>query len=398
MNRLRSTVPFAILCGCLLTTGEPGRAVAQPNAPATVGAITSITDPMIRQVVQRRDDNVGHIFVAGTYTGNVDGFQGSSTLMPETLGTPLGWTPLIDVTIFEGHFTAIFRQPAGGFYNLQFRPTYQGQVGSPVTVLAVGVGEVFITAGQSNATNWGTPTGIKPHLLVSCFDDGPWAGTDPYYVGSYWRWGYDPQPALDGSTMGSAWPTMASNLAIMLGMPVGLYSAGYGGTAIENWLPGSVLVPGTSTQPQIELFARLVNGIEYFTGRGGFRAVLWIQGETDFGDNTDPTVYQANLRRVIDQSRQVTGVPVKWMVAQTTTPENWFRLSEKLALEKAQAAVVDNVLTFPGPNADSIGTSYRLIIDGDPVHFNAMGLTLLGGYWGIYVYNLPGFLAPGNLP
>jgi hypothetical protein len=388
MNLLRS----AALLVCLISS------VAGPAMASGVGSITSIVEPMTRQVVQRRDDNVGNILVIGTCSGNISGFQGSSTLLPGTGGTPLGWTSLIDVTIFEGYFVGIFRQPAGGFYTLQIRPTFQGQAGEPMAVLAVGVGEVFLTAGQSNATNWGTPTGTLPNLLVSCFDDGPMAGIDAAYRGASWRWGYDPLPALDGSTQGSPWPTMASNLAEVLGVPIGLYSAGYGGTAIKNWLPGSVLVPGSATQPQIELFGRLTNGIEYFTVRGGVRAVLWIQGETDFGDDTDPTVYEAGLRSIIEQSRQVTGVPIKWMVAQTTTPVNYFRLTEKLALEQAQAAVVDNILTFPGPNADSIGVPYRLLVDGDPVHFNAAGLVLLGGYWGIYVANLPGFLYGGHLP
>jgi hypothetical protein len=183
-----------------------------------------------------------------------------------------------------------------------------------------------------------------------------------------------------------------------MGVPIGIYAVGYGGTAIANWLPGAVFLPASPTNPTILLFDRLTHSIEYFSSRGGVRAVLWIQGETDFGDDTDPATYQAGLQTIIHQSRAVTGVPVKWMVAQTTTPVDFFRLSEKIALEQAQAAVVDYRLTFPGPNADSIGTDFRLFIDGDPIHFNAAGLVLLGGYWAIYVANMPGFLNVGYLP
>jgi hypothetical protein len=383
---------------CLFFPPGPGRSAATPlDFYPSVGAITGISEPMTRQVVQRRDDNVGYILVIGTYSGDADGFQARSSLEEGASGTSLDWTPLVDVTIFQGHFVGIFRQPAGGFYDIQVRPVFQGQTGQPATVVGVGVGEVFITAGQSNATNWGIPTGIFPSSLVSCFDDGFDAGTDPAYPGAYWRWGYDPQPAIDASTGGSPWPTMATNLANALGVPIGLYAAGCGGTSIQQWLPGEVLILATSANPQVCLFDRLANAISYFDSRGGVRAVLWDQGETDYSYGTNPLVYQVSLQIVINQSRQVTGVPVKWMVAQVSTSQA-DNIPERVGLELAQAAVVDYIVTFPGPNTDLIGLPYRYYFDGVPVHFNADGLELLGGLWGLNVFNLPGFLAPGFLP
>jgi len=387
---------LAAICCFFLLSGV-SQVAAQGQRPAIVGQILGITDPMIRQVVQRRDDNVGRILVVGTYSGNVDGFQAMSTVRPGMSGTPRGWTPLVDLTIFEGHFIGIFRQPAGGFYDLQFRPTFQGQVGSPVNVFAVGVGEVFITAGQSNSTNWGSRTGFVPDLRVSSFNPGNGRGMDTNFPGASWQWGIDPQPTLDRSVDGSAWPLMASNLAEALNVPIGLYSSGYGGTLIEQWLPGQVIEPASATSPQIVLFDHLIYAIEYLNGRGGVRAVLWDQGESDYGFQTNPALYQANLRYLINESRIITGVPVKWMVAKAATPLT-VALADRQAIEAAQAAVVDNVLTFPGPDTDSVGLAYRVPSPIGPLHFNAAGLTLLGGYWGIYVNNLPGFLAPGELP
>jgi eukaryotic-like serine/threonine-protein kinase len=396
MNRTRSTAFLAMIC-CLLLPSGAGRVDAQVNKPAPVGQILAVTDPMIRQVVQRRDDNVGNILFVGRYAGNVDGFQAMSILRPGMYGTPQGWTPLIDVTIFEGYFIGIFRQPAGGFYDLQIRPTFEDEVGNPVTVFAVGVGEVFITAGQSNSTNWGSPTGFEPDLRVSSFNPGPELGMDTNFPGASWQWGIDPQPTLDGSAAGSVWPTMANNLAEILGVPIGLYSSGYTGTLIDQWLPGVVMEPATATAPEIVLFTHLIYAIEYLNGRGGVRAILWDQGESDYGFQTDPATYQADLSYLISESRAVTGVPVKWMVAKAASPLTVL-LADRMAIEQAQANVVDNVLTFPGPDTDSIGLPYRLESSLGPLHFTAAGLELLGGYWGIYVYNLPGFLAPGALP
>ena len=394
MIPLRSSLLLAILGGLFAPTWTGPASAQMSKAP--VGTLLSITDPIFRQVVQRRDDNIGNILVVGTYSGNVDGFQAMSLLLPGMTGTPVAWTPLIRVTRGNGYFFGIFRQPAGGFYQIQVRPMFQGQPGTPYVLNAVGVGEVFITAGQSNSTSWGTPTYFAPDDRVSCFVDGPGEGFDPTYPSPNWRWAYDPQPAIDLSTGGSVWPIMSNNLALAYNVPIGLYACGAGGTSLEVWLPGYVIVPATSTTPAWILFERLTNAITYFTDRGGVRAVLWDQGETDYGLQTSPSVYQANLQHLINESRAVTGTPVKWMVAQASTPTTT-NIPLRFGLEQAQAGVVDNVLTFAGPNTDLIPVPYRIFVTGGPLHFNATGLTVLGGWWGVSVYNTPGFMASGFL-
>ncbi len=386
------------LATLLAAPGGLDQAVAGKPKVAPVGMITTITDPLVRQVVQRRDDNIGNILFTGTFSGKADGFQARSTLRAGMSGIALNWTPLIDVSIVGGNFLGIFRQPAGGFYDLQIRPVYQGQVGPAVTVAAVGVGEVFITAGQSNSTNSGAPTGYIPSILVSSFNDGPFRGINPTYPGASWQYGIDPQPAFDRTTGGSAWPTMANNLSVVMRVPIGLYSVGCGGTAIVEWLPGYVKAP-TAVTPQVILFNRLTNALNYFKMRSGVRAILWDQGETDNDDEIDPAIYQNNLATLIYESRATTGVPVKWMVAQAASVLAT-NLTERSLLEQAQANVTDGFATFLGPNTDRIGIPYRLLSPGTglPEHFNAEGLILLGTEWGIDVFNTPNFLGQGFLP
>jgi hypothetical protein len=398
MNRSRTTLFLAVTLFVVAPGGLDRAEAGKPRVSGGVGTIRGVTDPMVRQVVQRRDDNVGNILFVGSFTGNVDSFQARSTLRPGMVGVPQDWTPLIDVSVNDGNFVGIFRQPAGGFYDLQVRPSFQGQAGQPVTILAVGVGEVFITAGQSNSTNSGSPTGYVPSLLISSFNDGSGRGINPAYPGASWRWGIDPQPAFDESMGGSVWPTMANNLAIALGVPIGLYSAGCGGTAVEEWLPGYVK-PATGVTPQVVLFNRLTNAINYFKYRSGVRAILWDQGETDYDDGINPTDYEIMLSTVIYESRATTGVPVKWMVARAASVLT-NNIPYRNQIEQAQANVTDGVLTFVGPNTDQIGLQYRIISTGDdlPEHFNAQGLIILGTEWGADLFNTPDFFGPGFLP
>jgi hypothetical protein len=405
MSTLRRPALLATIAWLLLSigsdrggAGEWSRVKPRPSVsvpapiPIPVGSILSVTEPMIRQVVQRRDDNYGNIVFMGTVVGNVDGFQARSILNPGMSGLSQDWAPLIDVTITGQSFIGVYRQAAGGFYDLQIRPTFQGQVGTPSTIFAVGVGEVFITAGQSNSTNFGQKTGFIPDLRVSTFVDGTAYGIDPAYPGASWRWGTEPLPAIDLSAGGSAWPRMATNLVAATGVPVGLYCVACGGTTIDMWLPG--VTKDTPNVPHVILIDRLINALNYFKLRGGVRAVLWDQGESDAGLNTDPLIYEANLRDLIELSRELSGLPVKWMVALATgAPDTNPTIRD--GLEQAQVDVTDGESTFEGPNTDLLGFAYR---QTPPAHFNAAGLLLLGDLWGIYVFNSPGFLAPGLLP
>ncbi|WP_435011465.1 sialate O-acetylesterase [Tundrisphaera lichenicola] len=409
MNKLRwlailSGVSFVFLAlGPVGTDGGPQKRQKARKAPATpasisfpVGSITAITEPMIRQVVQRRDDNRGNIVFMGKIAGNVDGFQARSTLRAGMSGMAQGWASLESVSISGTHFVGVYRQMAGGFYDLEIRPTYRNQVGASSTVFAVGVGEVFLTAGQSNSTNAGPAYGFVPDLRVSSFVDGTGHGTDPAYPNAGWRWGIDPQPTLDGTFGSSVWPRMASNLAAALNVPVGLYSLGYYSTSIDQWQPGATIT--TPTNSQASLFVRLIHAVNYFKYRSGVRAVLWDQGESDTALKTNPVVYEARLRALIDLSRQLTGVPVKWMVATATGPPGTDPSYQPL-LEQAQANVVDESATFTGPDTDRLGYEYRQSPpNGFPYHFNVEGVRRLGDLWGIYIYNWPGFLAPGELP
>ena len=78
--------------------------------------------------------------------------------------------------------------PAGGWYRLEVRALKDGkEIGSAV-VDHVGVGEVFVGAGQSNSTNCGQ------------FQTQPQSGLVSTFGGTDWRLADDPQPGVhDGS-------------------------------------------------------------------------------------------------------------------------------------------------------------------------------------------------------
>ncbi|MCY7352527.1 MAG: hypothetical protein LH606_18030 [Cytophagaceae bacterium] len=114
----------------------------------SASAQIQITLPTTRAVFQRDNNNCTSLTIAGNYTRLVDRVE--ARLVARQGGSTTGWTTIqVDPQggVFRGSMPV-----SGGWYNLEVRGLYQdSQVGNVATLERVGVGEVFIVAGQSNA-------------------------------------------------------------------------------------------------------------------------------------------------------------------------------------------------------------------------------------------------------
>ena len=90
----------------------------------------------------------------------------------------------------------------------------------------VGVGEVFVTCGQSNSANYGNPPRkAQDDRVSSCnFQTG------------LWQHGDDPQPG-EGGGGGSPWALLGDLLVKEYDVPVGFICVGVGSTAVSFWTP-----------------------------------------------------------------------------------------------------------------------------------------------------------------
>mgnify|MGYP002260297282 CR=1 FL=1 len=246
----------------------------------------------------------------------------------------------------------------------------------------MGIGEVFLVAGQSNSANHGSERQTPTSGLVSAFD------------GAKWRIANDPQPGASGGG-GSFVPAFGDALASRLGVPIGVASIGQGATSVREWLPkGERMTKEPTTGAHVravepgvwastgELFA-LVEGRSKALGPWGARAMLWHQGESDAGQaragypvdrQLSGTEYRAFLEALIRASRVVAGYELPWVTAQATYHSEDDPSDEEF--RSAQKALWDSGLAIPGPDTDELRLSYR-----DGVHFNARGLRRHGEAW-----------------
>ncbi len=229
------------------------------------------------------------------------------------------------------------------------------------SVAHVGIGEVFVIAGQSNSANHGEEKQTTKTRRVASFD------------GKEWRIADDPQPGASGRG-GSFIPPFADRVVEKENVPVGIIACGIGATSVREWLSKGTTFPNPPTiESRVEKLADgswISKGQVYddfvvrMKGLGpqGFRAVLWHQGESD-ANQKDPTrtlpgnLYHAYLGKIIRESRRDIGWDSPWFVAQASYHVPGDEGSEDI--RKAQASLWKDGIAFEGPDSDALQGNLR---------------------------------------
>ncbi len=215
---------------------------------------------------------------------------------------------------------------------------------------------VIVTLGQSLAGNWQndaspyTPSNAKVENF-NIFDGGV------YQCGS------GPLLGCDG-TLGNLFPEMADGLIDdEVYERVILAPMALGASAFNVWL--------TAAAERITVMARRLEA-------AGLEAthILYSGGENDAFTGTSQSTCEGQLEGILAAFR-AEGIAAPMYVAK----ETWVNGSQPggaSAVRAAQAAVVDNVDIFAGPDLDTLNNTYR---DSTQTHFNAAGRTAAAALW-----------------
>lgn len=315
----------------------------------------SIDGKLQRAVFQRNSQNEGVVPITGLVAPEITALEARAVPRPGSVGSPTDWR-VIDPSPSGGAYAGALTLE-GGWYDVEVRSLVSETAVDTAKVERIGVGEVFVTAGQSNSANHGSDRLAAADDRVSAFNL------------STWRHAEDPQPIATGLG-GSPWPALGDALAADQGVPIGFVSVGWGGTSVEEWIPGA---PGPDSQP---LYDRLKGALKAL-GPGGARAVLWHQGETDNILNTSTADYRQRLEAIISQSRVDAGFDIPWGVAQVSfvPPDN---IDQNIVDAQQQVAAAD-LLNFVGALTDDlVGPQWRA---PDEIHFNETGLLEHAARW-----------------
>lgn len=316
---------------CLLTTSVLGQTI-------------TVSSPIQRIVYQRNAADTAAVPISGTLTEDIDRVEARATVMTGyNSGSNTDWAEMNNAT---GSFSGTLTVPAGGWYKIEIRgKNFDGAVIANAEVLKIGVGEVLITAGQSNSCNSGA-------ALLTPTDDRV-----TVWNGSGWQFAKDPQPIADG-VGGTLWPTLGSLLVQRLNVPVGFICVGMGGASVQQWLPG-----GTYYSRLTQAFAAVdVNGA---------RAILWHQGEADTMAGTSTANYVQQLNTLINQSRTDAGYAIAWGIAHASWIGSAYAANQPAIRDGQSIVISQGTAIFMGADTDTyIGLDCRL---SDTVHMNETG-------------------------
>lgn len=266
------------------------------------------------QIFQQNEAGTAHIHLRGCYAlgrllcpppfpvepVTAGGVSVRARIVREESGEPIvGW---MDCALpaegqWEIHFHAV---PAGGLYRIETMLHYDGWDGLSVTrgdmVHFVGVGDIFLIAGQSNACGRAkTPV-----------DDGPALGV--HLLRPSGRWSLATHPLAE--TTGARYTGHLENhnpghspflhfgklLQRALGHPIGLLMTPHGGTPLKWWNPDE----------QGGLFHNMVAMAAGMGVRP--RAMLWYQGEAEAYEDGSRD-YLARFTRFVQASREALKSP-----------------------------------------------------------------------------------------
>ncbi len=352
----------------------------------TTQAQIKITSPTDRSVYQRDITGQTTISISGTYSQPIDKLEVRAVPVIPGQGIATDWSTLQD-KVSGGVFLGTLRLQ-GGWYTLEVRGIRAGTVVDRDVVSRMGIGEVFLIAGQSNVQGLiesPGPAATDDRVNYIVYDNTVNSLFDP------------PAPTfahLESTvTVGPRgqtawfWGILGDQLTRKLNVPVLFINTAWEGTSVQNWAQSAVgqvtkSAYGGFPYPAQMPYGNLLISTQHYVNQLGVRGILWMQGEADnFPLNTSASVYQQALQFLINKLNSDTGKRINWVISRTSRALNddSHQSTISQAVINGQNAVLNTTFnsTFPGPETDN---SYVPRPDG--THFKGLeGMKILADLW-----------------
>jgi hypothetical protein len=247
-----------------------------------------VLSPQPYQIFQRDATGRSSIPISGTYKGSTSAIQAR-------------WS--------GGNWQTIEEHPSGGTFKGVLTNQSAGQgildvrfADNPNVFWRqryVGIGDVYLIAGQSNA---------EGRITAPQFYTHPRLRAGVYDQQNRWREAYDPTDA-SFTNQYSVWPLLATKIMGATSVPVAFITTGQGAT-------GLVAMGAPWSKPNA-VYAACVASVRG-SGVNGLKAVLWYQGETDANS---PVMIEAQYRDALKKLRGDLASDFGWANLQLVTAQ-----------------------------------------------------------------------------
>lgn len=351
-----------------------------------------INFPEQRAVFQRDNSNNGKINIHGFVPARTTRVDARILAVTSSQGTNTDWIT-IDTDVATGTFSG-FVNGKGGWYVLQVR-SFQNDVQNGFTQLErVGIGEVFVISGQSNAQGLSNQF-FNPNGAADDRVNG-YAYNKADFIEELPPNGWFKQLTrdLDIGPHGKsawAWGTLGDRLAREQNVPIMFFNTAYEGTDIENWAKSARGEPTRFESPEFSFtfpnqtpysFLRIVlqNHIPLY----GMRAIIWMHGEADAFKSNSTDAYFRDLKFLIEKTRQDTGKNIHWMVSRTSYQQS---RSYQPVIDAQNRIIRELPAITAGPETDFVNIPRFDGVHFNNVNFGSQGLTDIANAFGNVLNN-----------
>ncbi|WP_176885206.1 sialate O-acetylesterase [Dyadobacter soli] len=362
--------------------------------PLTVWGQLEITFPQERAIFQRNLSGNASVSICGNYFQAAQRIEARVIAVKPGEGEETAWT-ILEQNPSGGIFNGSVKIPQG-WYSLQVRAIQSGKTVGIDTLGRVGVGEVFIISGQSNAQGVNDLPGIP--LPPGAADDR--VNYIAYNNEANNSLNDPPSPLFahldiqdNISILGPrghtawCWGMLGDSLVKRLNVPVLFINTAWSGTSIQNWLDSSKGLATSSVYsdsyqfPDQMPYANLRIAAQNYARQYGVRSILWMLGESDtYPVRMGYENFKYKLESVINALTIHTGYKIPWMIARTSRiVDNTGSTITSQAIIDAQNAVITDLgdKGAYGPETDNLPVSR---IDGTHFYGNE-ALQVLAGAW-----------------
>lgn len=352
----------------------------------------AITSPVNNLVMQRNAAGKATIAISAyTYCPYA---QVAAVLSPiEGNAAPLQQHDFVQAQLVQGFIHTTF-SAATGWYKLTLTGITSDGQADTATVARVGVGEVFLITGNSNAMGLpglgskdASPNVVSYNAVnkilndenITVAPDAPMPAPQFDVIKSShfifpngeasWNWGEL------GDMLFKRWKT-----------PVLFFNAAWAAANAENYRDAASGKDAFNLYvrkywPNRQPYSNIVNTLRYMTSSTGIRAVLWSHGENDAQLGFKEDEYFNHIRTLIQNSRRDAGYAVPWFIARNSA-SNALK-DPYLPVLNAQNRLIglQGFNTFQGPYLDTIQMPRPASGHFENVAGGVQGLTLAAMAW-----------------
>jgi hypothetical protein len=338
-------------------------------------AQVSVTLPVNRMVFQRGIDNVAAVPIQGNCPANTTRLEAKATALNG--GQSVNWTTVattVQGTRFAGQLSL-----TGGWYQLEVRAWAGSAELGTGTVGRVGVGEVFIVAGQSNALGGAIGNTFASDDRVSTVNQDAGLRVDERQLSLQFSQ-MGPGTVMAPKNPTGVYGQLGDLLVARLQVPVLFLGAAYSGSSSNDWRVTALGQDKINYRglDNMTPYRALGVALNYYAKQTGVRAVLWHQGESDNGYQTKEG-YVDNLTKLIAKARQQAGLPnLGWAVSLVSRMSDPPYLDANIIdAQKQVIASTPNVFVGAQTDNDANATARP-----DGLHFGGpAGYTILANRW-----------------